>query len=47
MHSASQTIETTMTSSKETFSHLRMRMEHVGMDAYAITEASSTCRCPR
>tara|TARA_B100000683_G_scaffold59235_1_gene57285 strand:+ start:72042 stop:81215 length:9174 start_codon:yes stop_codon:yes gene_type:complete len=37
----SQTIETTMTSSKETFSHLRMRMEHVGMDAtYAITEAS-------
>ncbi|MGB0152378.1 MAG: DNRLRE domain-containing protein, partial [Candidatus Poseidoniaceae archaeon] len=27
----SQTIEATMTSSKETFSHLRMRMEHVGM----------------
>ncbi|MGB0489655.1 MAG: DNRLRE domain-containing protein, partial [Candidatus Poseidoniaceae archaeon] len=38
---ASQTFEATMTSSKETFSHLRMRMEHVGMDAtYAITEAS-------
>ena len=40
-YGTTQAIKTTMTSSKEEFTHLRMRMEHVGMDAtYAITEAS-------